>query len=104
MRKIKAIVKRADEAVGHMTWISDRLENLQKHVGGYIEVVPLTPGVVVICNEEGLINNLPFNCQVPRPPIIDTFFGDIIICGVDGEEFADVPISLQEWRQNYLLM
>lgn len=37
MKKIKVIVKRPDEQYGHVCHISDRLENLQKTVEGYIE-------------------------------------------------------------------
>ena len=62
MGKIKSIVKRADEEYGHMTWISNTLENLQRTVGGYIETVTLPGGVVIICDEEGRIKGKPFNC------------------------------------------
>lgn len=95
MGKIKAIVKRTDEAVGHMTWISNTLENLQRTVGGYIEAVQLWNDIVVICDEEGRIKRKDANCVVKG---ID-FVGDIIVLGIDGDEFADVPISMREWRK-----
>jgi hypothetical protein len=105
MRKIKAIVKRADEPIGHMTWISDTLENLQKHVGGYIETVTLTPKVVVICDEEGRIKDKPFNCTLfPGLYIQQSFVGDIVVVGVDGDEFGDVPIDMKTWKKLYLWM
>ena len=34
MAMLRAIVKRPDELVGHMTNVSDRLETMQKTVGG----------------------------------------------------------------------
>lgn len=39
------------------------LEELQKMVGGYIEVVrvPHKPSMILIVNEEGLLHNLPPN-------------------------------------------
>ena len=93
--KIKAYVKRPDEEYGHSTWISNTLENLQKTVGGYIECITLVPelaevpGVVVICDEEGLIKQKKYNCNYAG---VD-FVGDIVIVGCKGEEFCDVPIG-----------
>jgi hypothetical protein len=98
MGKIKAIVKRADEPVGHMTNISCSLENLQKHVGGYIETVTIARDLVIICNEEGRLLGLPHNCRIAG---VD-FVGDIVILGVDGEDFADVPITFEEYKNTLL--
>jgi hypothetical protein len=28
----------------------------------------------------------------------DRVVGTVVICGTDGEEFADVPITLKEWK------
>lgn len=52
--KIKVIVKRPDELYGHMTNISNTLENMQKIVEGPIETLTM-PGYVLILNEEGRI-------------------------------------------------
>ena len=96
MVKILAIIKRPDEKYGHVTWISDTLANLQRNVGGYIETVTFPDGLVVICNEEGKLRNLPENCKVNGVP----FVGDIIAVGADdGEGFTDVPVTLQEWKK-----
>ena len=59
MNKIKAIVKRPDEVKGHVTSVSNTLENLQTHVGGYIEVFRGGPNWAIICNEEGKLLGLP---------------------------------------------
>lgn len=103
MGKIKAIVKRADEEVGHMTWISNTLENLQRIVGGYIETVTMRKTrddvpIVVICNEEGLLDGLPINCTAGGVLL----HGDIAIVGVDGDEFTDVPIDFKTWKSDWL--
>lgn len=37
------------------------LDELQKFVGGYIELVPLPEGMVLVVNEEGLLRSLPKN-------------------------------------------
>ena len=106
-KKIKCIVKRPDEQFGHVTWISDSLENLQKTVGGYIETVTLDNGVVLICNEEGKIRDMPYNFTTRKLININAFgslygqfpiFGTVIACGTEGDEFADIPIDFNEWK------
>ena len=93
--KIKAIIKRPDEEFGHMTNISERLENLQNTVGGYIECVSPDPRIVIICNEEGNLIGLEPNMKIPG----DILCGTRIVAGVSGEDFADVSISFEEWKQ-----
>ena len=55
------------------------LENLQRMVGGLIEYINLEDNVDLICNEEGKINNLPFNRSIGNDIIAGTF----IIAGVN---------------------
>ena len=93
MNKIKAIVKSPDEKVGHMTWISDSLKNLQNIVGGYIEAVGFGD-MIILCDEEGRIKKKPTNCKIGRTK----FVGTIVAVGSNGEEFADVPIDMTGWK------
>ena len=93
--KIKAIVKRPDEEYGHMTNVSNTLENLQRTVDGWIEAVPIRSDMTIICNEEGKILGLPQNMKIPY----DILCGTIVVVGVDGDEFSDIPISFQEWKE-----
>lgn len=98
MKKIKVIIKRPDEKHGHVTNISDSLKNLQKIVGGPIEIVSLPfPHTVLICNEEGKLRGLPTNflCGIL---LKDFIVGDAIICGTDGEDLTDIPIDFQAWK------
>lgn len=99
MSKIKVIIKRPDEEHGHMTNISNTLENIQKTVEGYIDTVTIATGLVIICNEEGRLQNRPSNCTVTTEDITVDFVGTIIVAGVKGDEFADVPISMKEWKE-----
>lgn len=92
--KIKVIIKRPDEEYGHVTSISYTLENLQKTVDGYIETLTM-PGYTLIVNEEGIPLGMPFNCKVAG----FNLFGTIIVAGVQGDEFADVSISFDEWKK-----
>lgn len=71
----------------HFATVRNELPYLQAVVGGYIEMVKVTTDCVIICNEEGRLMNLPRNCELCG---VD-FVGTVLICGVDGEEFTDVP-------------
>jgi hypothetical protein len=37
------------------------LEELQQYVGGWIEMIGLSDGRTIVCNEEGKIHGLPLN-------------------------------------------
>lgn len=89
MGKIGVIIKEPGRVPRHVN-VSDTLENLQKTVGGYIETVTLCPDLVVICDEEGRIKGKPHCCNIGG---VD-FCGTIILAGVDGDEFADVPCGI----------
>lgn len=66
--------------------IPDTLEDLQKAVGGYIEVVHLWGDLAVVCNEEGRLRGLPYNVTIDGV----SFVGDILLVGTEGEEFEDI--------------
>lgn len=73
--------------------IENTLEALQAAVDGYIEVVPLTPRLCVICNEEGKLLNLPVTAGLLGGigQVYDRLHGDLIVCRTTGDgEFADV--------------
>lgn len=98
MAKLRAIIKRPDERFGHVTNISDTLENLQKTVEGPIETVKLIDGAVLICNEEGKLRGLEKNFFMGRPPFGDVILGTVIVVGTQGDEFADCPIEFKTWK------
>lgn len=100
--KVRAIIKRPDEKYGHMTNISTTLENLQRTVSGYIEAISLGgihKGLWILCNEDGHIQELPFNMYYPYEQDLNlALCGTIIIIGQEGEEFCDIPIEFAEWK------
>lgn len=59
--------------------IEHTLESLQRIVDGLIEYINLEDNVDLICNEEGKMNNLPFNRSIGNDVIAGTF----IIAGVN---------------------
>ncbi len=91
---IRVLIKEPGKAA-EMRTIENTLESLQKIVGGYIETVTMFADLVVICNEEGRIYGLPFNCEFCN---VD-FCGPIVFVGVDGEEFDDFPVSEDAFRR-----
>lgn len=93
---MKVIIKHPGQRP-YVTNISTTLKNLQISVNGYIETVFLQNDLVVICNEEGLLQNLPHNCCVEG---ID-FVGTIIFIGKQGEEFSDIPCEFQQFKKLY---
>lgn len=86
MNKIKVIVKHTF-LEPMVCEIENTLEELQMIVGGNIEVYDVTPDMVVICNELGRMYGLPLNAQIGG----ENFVGTVVIAGIDGEDFADVP-------------
>ena len=103
MEKIRAIVKRPDEAIGHMTNVSNSLSNLQRLVGGHIEAVHIG-NVVVLCNEEGRLKNLPYNCWVGGEVTGTAFVGDIVVVAEKDGDFIGLPedFTMTVWKQVYL--
>lgn len=71
------------------------LEEMQAVVGGWIEAIyPYEEEVAIVCNEEGLINGLPFNRSVPGG--YGGVFGTFFICGLGEEDFCSLPAELVE--------
>jgi hypothetical protein len=99
---MKVIIKRPCDQFGEEATIPNTLKALQEAVGGYIETVTLDNGVVLICNEEARLRDMPYNFTLRRMwgvvTIQNAIFGTVIACGVDGDEFADIPIDFNEWK------
>lgn len=70
------------------SWETIDIENdlgvLQEAVGGYIEAYTFCNDAAVICNEEGRLMDLPFNCWY----LGMDWYGTILIVGITGEEFC----------------
>ena len=90
---ISALIKRPGEIPRHVN-ISNTLEALQKNVDGYIECVKICKDIVVICDEEGRLKGKTYNCELCGY----SFVGDILMVGLDGEEFTDLPVSWTDMK------
>ena len=69
--------------------IENELSTLQREVGGYIETFGIASNLTIICNEEGKLQGLPYNCTICG----ESFVGTIVLVGVRGENFKSVPFA-----------
>lgn len=88
MGKIR-VLKKEPGKKARWVEIENELKPLQEAVGGYLESVTLCEDLVILCDEEGLLKGLPYNCEICGA----MFLGPILICGVAGEELADLRLS-----------
>lgn len=79
-KRIKVVFKRNRETPACVMEIENTLAEFQRLVEGPIEVGSRFQFQLVICNEEGRLRKMPENAF--------GFVGPIVVCGVDGEEFA----------------
>lgn len=66
--------------------IPNELEDIQKAVGGYIEVYQVSTDLAILCDEEGKLKGEEYNCTL----LGEDFVGAILLVGLDGPEFCDV--------------
>lgn len=85
-KQITVIIKRPGEPPEVHPLFDNTLADLQREVGGYIETVTFAPDATIICNGEGLLMGLPYNCSL----FGISFVGTIILAGVRGEHFASL--------------
>jgi len=87
-----ALYIRTNNAVANVTpqnSVSFTLEELQRMVGGLIEVVHLETDELMICNEEGKILYLPYNQAATRMARTkghdphDRIMGNVVICSAE---------------------
>lgn len=71
--------------------IPNTLKALQNEVGGDIETVRIKTDATIICNEEGLIRDLPRNDFLGH-----IWRGTILMVGIKRDEFCDIPESAIE--------
>lgn len=98
MKKEIKIIKKCPGEPSREITIPNTLEAFQKAVGGFIESVTMCTDMAIICNEEGLIMGLPYNCSI----LGHTFVGTILAVGIKGDEFTDFPGTLEGFERYWL--
>ncbi len=84
--------------------LPDTLKALQDAVGGYIEVVtPFDDPVVIVCNEEGLVQNLPMNraLYTKNGEVSNVICGSFLVLGSGEEDFESLSPELLEKYQKH---
>ena len=95
---IVAVVKNVGEE-GKITGIKNDLESFQDIVEGYIEVYPLRDDILIICNEEGKLQNLELNLSIHcRNNYVEHIVGNVVVVSNQGEDFG----SLNEEQISFL--
>ena len=84
--KILGVIKRPGEMAYVEQAFPNTLEAFQNEVGGYIETCRVAEDLVLVVNEEGLLDGLPYNCKVCGQP----FVGTIVAVATDQDEFASI--------------
>lgn len=82
---MKVIIKRIDQKP-EVTEIENTLEAMQNVVGGYIETIHVRSGCMMLCNEEGRLQNLPYNFTLGTNHIV----GDVLFTRQNGTDFTDL--------------
>ena len=89
----------------YSTELNNSLENLQKAVDGYIQVLyPFDDAACIICNEEGKLTGLPLNRAVrdDNGEIYDVIAGSFVIAGLTEEDFCSLSDSqLEEYTKMF---
>ena len=89
----------------YTTELNNSLENLQKAVDGYIQVLyPFDDSACIICNEEGKLTGLPLNRAVRNESgeIYDIISGNMVITGLTEDDFCSLSDSqLDEYTRMF---
>jgi len=56
------------------------LNELQKIINGYIEIIKMHDGRIMVVDEEGLIKKLPYNEEATSMIQTATIYGDALVC------------------------
>lgn len=83
---IRCVVKEPGRAPEDNPFVENTLKGLQKLVGGDIEIHNICSALVVICNETGRIDGLPYNTVMMG----EDFYGTLVVAGAKGEELVSL--------------
>ena len=107
-RRVAALAKDPDENRFYLDFPLNELEAFQILVGGHIECVTIhkemlpaeleaTGDLIIVCNEEGRLQDLDFNCTL----FGYQFVGPVVLVGQNGDEFDDFPFDRAKWDEYF---
>lgn len=78
------IIKKSPALPPEAIYIEPTLKAMQEIVGGYVEVIKLSPTVDLWCNEEGKLVGLPLNILLTHgDEVVDMVCGDFFLASHD---------------------
>ncbi len=79
--------------------IENSLAGMQLVVNGYIEVITLEENVILVCNEEGKLLDLPYNRSLGNDILVGTFF---VAGSNDAGDFSSLAEDkLRQYRERF---
>lgn len=84
--------------------LTHELGEMQKAVGGDIEVYSPFDDACIVCNEEGKINGMEYNRAIydENGEMIEAIFGPFFICDGSGEDFGSLTDEqLKRYEQKF---
>ena len=99
MNKIRVLIVEPNKE-SYQIKIEHTLKNLQKIVGGYIEILQLDYNTDLVCNDEGKIYRLPLNRFVDYDIIAGTF---IIAGHKDSETISLSRKQIKKYKEIFRL-
>ena len=73
-----------------MAEVSNDLKEMQKVVGGPIEVLAIASNLACVCNEEGRLLNMKDNFDC----LGEILVGDVFFCGLREDEFCSLDSEI----------
>ena len=86
--------------------ISGNLKEMQSIVGGYIQAIYPSPGIALVCNEEGWVRGLPGNrgLRDENGEVNNIIWGTFFLCGApsDCNHFTSLtPEQIERYRKRF---
>lgn len=89
MRKRIRVIQKDVGGNWAMRMMPNTLEAIQAYVGGHFETVRLTTELTLVCNEEGIPLELPFNCKLFNFNV----YGNLMIVKTFRDEFTTMAMD-----------
>lgn len=79
--------------------VDNTIEALQGLIGGLIQAIYIRPDILCLCDDEGMLKGLPQNYW---NDIFGMIVGNVIFCGMQGDDFVSLTDEQVDFRIQYL--
>ena len=97
-KKIKILLKKVGKRT-ELLEVENKLETWNELVAGFIQVISVDENVLLVCNDDGKILNLPINIfRIWDEKVIDCINGNFFLASAESEDFASLsPELIERW-------